>query len=187
MYGKTGGEKFIRAGLGDWGIAQNKGRSRENIETAFYYHDLTTMAEIADILGKTDEFTEQAENVKALYNKSLLTKDGNRDYETGEITQANQAIPLCFGLVPDENKSDVQNALVRVSAGKHLECGEIGLVYILRALAKAGRNDIIYDMILRENHPSYLRFVNMGETTLPEFWRDDARSRNHDMMGHIME
>lgn len=27
----------------------------------------------------------------------------------------------------------------------------------------------------------------MGETTLPEFWRDDARSRNHDMMGHIME
>ena len=187
LYGKTGGEKFISAGLGDWGIAQNKGRSRENIETAFYYHDLMTMAEIADILGKTDEFTEQAENVKAHYNKSLLTKDGYRDYETGEITQANQAIPLCFGLVPDENKSDVQNALVRVSAGKHLECGEIGLVYILRALAKAGRNDIIYDMILRENHPSYLRFVNMGETTLPEFWRDDARSRNHDMMGHIME
>lgn len=26
-----------------------------------------------------------------------------------------------------------------------------------------------------------------GETTLPEFWRDDARSRNHDMLGHIME
>ena len=42
-------------------------------------------------------------------------------------------------------------------------------------------------MILKDDHQSYLRFVNMGETTLPEFWRDDARSRNHDMMGHIME
>ena len=29
--------------------------------------------------------------------------------------------------------------------------------------------------------------METGETTLPEFWRDDARSRNHDMMGHIME
>ncbi len=89
--------------------------------------------------------------------------------------------------MPKENIADVQNALIRASEGKHLECGEIGLVYILRALAKAGRNDIIYDMILKDEHPSYLRFVNMGETTLPEFWRDDARSRNHDMMGHIME
>jgi hypothetical protein len=42
-------------------------------------------------------------------------------------------------------------------------------------------------MILQPLHPSYLRFVQTGETTLPEFWRDDARSRNHDMMGHIME
>ncbi len=187
LYGKTGDERFIRAGLGDWGIAQNKGASRENIETAFYYHDLMTMAEIAEILGKEDRFSVQAREVKTLYNKSLLTDIGYRDYETGKITQANQAIPLCFGLVPKERKADVQNALLGASRGKHLECGEIGLVYILRALSEAGGNDIIYDMILKENHPSYLRFVNMGETTLPEFWRDDARSRNHDMMGHIME
>lgn len=187
LYDKTGNERFIRAGLGDWGIAQNKGRSRENIETAFYYHDLMTMAEIAEILGKEDEFTEQAFQVKERYNRSLLTRDGYRDYETGEITQANQAIPLCFGLVPKASRENVQNALLVASRGKHLACGEIGLVYILRALAEAGGNDIIYDMILKDDHPSYLRFINMGETTLPEFWRDDARSRNHDMMGHIME
>lgn len=187
LYGKSGCERFIRAGLGDWGIEQNKGRSRENIETAFYYHDLMTMAEIAGILGKEDIFTGQAQKVKELYNKSLLTDIGYRDYETNEITQANQAIPLCFGLVPEDSRKRVQTALINASEGKHLECGEIGLVYILRALAEAERNDIIYDMILQNDHPSYLRFVNMGETTLPEFWRDDARSRNHDMMGHIME
>ena len=192
LYGQDGDEKFICAGLGDWGIAQNKGISRKNIETAFYYHDLMTLAEISKILGRGDEqiFTEQAEKVKLGYNRSLLVTDNGiyyRDYDSGAVMQTNQAIPLCFGLVPDEFVHGVSATLVTLCENNHLTCGEIGLVYILRALSAAGRCDIIYDMILKETHPSYLRFVNMGETTLPEFWRDDARSRNHDMMGHIME
>lgn len=192
LYGKNGDECFICAGLGDWGIEQNKGRGRENIETAFYYHDLMTMSEISNILGKGDEkeFIKQADSVKKMYNTFLLvTENGTyyKDYQSGKLTQANQAIPLCFGLVPDEYISDVQNTLIELCEGKHLECGEIGLVYILRALSATGKNDIIYNMILKDTHPSYLRFVKTGETTLPEFWRDDARSRNHDMMGHIME
>ncbi|MGN0163005.1 MAG: family 78 glycoside hydrolase catalytic domain [Candidatus Ornithomonoglobus sp.] len=192
LYGKDGGEKFICAGLGDWGIEQNKGRSRKNIETAFYYHDLMTMAKISEILCKGDEsmFTAQAEKVKQGYNKSLLVTDNGvyyRDCDSGSVTQTNQAIPLCFGLVPKEYEHGVSETLVSLCEGIHLTCGEIGLVYILRALSASERNDIIYDMILKDSHPSYLRFVNIGETTLPEFWRDDARSRNHDMMGHIME
>lgn len=192
LYNKNGRERFICAGLGDWGIEQNKGRGRENIETAFYYHDLMTMAEISKILNKGDEkkFTEQAEKVKELYNESLLITDDDAyymDYQSGTATQTNQAIPLCLGLVPSEYTGKVQNTLVSLCEGHHLECGEIGLVYILRSLSAAGRNDIICDFILKETHPSYLRFVEMGETTLPEFWRDDARSRNHDMMGHIIE
>lgn len=192
LYHKSGEERFICAGLGDWGISQGKGRSRENIETAFYYHDLVTMAEISGILGKGhgEAYTKQADSVKKLYNRSLLATDNGAyyiNYQDGSLTQANQAIPLCFGLVPEVYIPDVRNALIRLCEGRHLECGEIGLVYILRALAEAGRNDIIYSMILKDTHPSYLRFVEMGETTLPEFWRDDARSRNHDMMGHLME
>lgn len=192
LYNKNGRERFICAGLGDWGIEQNKGRGRENIETAFYYHDLMTMAEISKILKKGDEkeFTEQAERVKKLYNESLLIIDNDAYYmdcQSGKATQTNQAIPLCLGLVPSEYAGKVQNTLVSLCEGHHLECGEIGLVYILRSLSAADRNDIICDIILKETHPSYLRFVETGETTLPEFWRDDARSRNHDMMGHIME
>lgn len=191
LYHKNGEERFICSGLGDWGVEQNKGHGRENIETAFYYHDLMTMADISRILKKGDEkeFTEQAERVKRLYNKSLFVADGAyyMDYQSGKLSQANQAIPLCFGLVPDEYIGEVQHTLVNLCEGSHIECGEIGLVYILRSLSAAGRNDIIHDMILKDSHPSYLRFVEMGETTLPEFWRDDARSRNHDMMGHIME
>lgn len=192
LYRKNGEERFICGGLGDWGIKQNQGCGRENIETAFYYHDLITMSKISKILKKGDEqeFIKQAKKVKELYNKSLLVLGNGayyKDYQSGKQTQTNQAIPLYFHLVPEEYISDVQNSLIKLCENNHLECGEIGLVYILRSLSAAGRNDIIYNMILKDTHPSYLRFVKMGETTLPEFWRDDARSRNHDMMGHIME
>lgn len=193
LYGNSGNERFICAGLGDWGFEQNKGRNRENIETAFYYYDLVVMAEISKVLGKGDEniFTLQAERVKQNYNDCLLViTDGKayyRAYDNGKITQANQAIPIYFGLAPEEYRKSVENTLIGLCENNHLQCGEIGLVYILRVLSAAKRNDIIYDMILKDTHPSYLRFVNMDETTLPEFWRDDARSRNHDMMGHIME
>lgn len=194
LYGEKKTLHFICAGLGDWGYEQNKGRSRENIETAFYYHDLMIMAEISKILAKNEEvaFRKQAEQVKKKYNELLLieSEEGEvfyTDYKTNEKLQANQAIPLCFGMVPKEHIAKVRETLIQLCEGKHLDCGEIGLVYILRALSSCGRNDIIYDMIMKNTHPSYLRFVEMGETTLPEFWRDDARSRNHDMMGHIME
>lgn len=193
IYNKNTDEKFICAGLGDWGIRQNEGESRENIETAFYYHDIMTLSKISKILNKGDEnrLLEMAKSVKKRYNSSLLKIDGDKiyykAYDNGEVTQSNQAIPLYFGLVPDEYRNDIENTLVSLCNRNHLKCGEIGLVYILRCLSKIGRNDIIHEMITKKNHPSYLRFVENGETTLPEFWRDDARSRNHDMMGHIME
>ena len=50
-----------------------------------------------------------------------------------------------------------------------------------------GADQRISDFVTSEEHPSYYRFVLHGETTLPEFWSDNARSRNHDMLGHIVE
>lgn len=44
---------FIAHGLGDWGNPQTGAQATANVETAFYYEDLATMAEFADFLGKT--------------------------------------------------------------------------------------------------------------------------------------
>lgn len=198
LYNKTGEEKFICAGLGDWGIMQNGGESRENIETAFYYYDIKVLAQFANILGYKDEekiYLNQAEKVKELYNKTLLRKNTKTerwfyyayDCEDLKVTQTNQAIPLYFGMVPDDMKKDVEQSLLESCESEHFDSGEIGLSYIIRCLSMMDEHDLLHRMITQEEHPSYLRFVKTGETTLPEFWRDDARSRNHDMMGHIME
>lgn len=198
LYHKNGIEKFICSGLGDWGITQNGGNSRENIETAFYYHDINIFSRIAKIVGEDVDnkyFSGLSEDIRRQYNNALLKKNQDTglwcyfayDTEGFKVTQANQALPLCFGIVPEDKKNEVQQSLIKACECGHFISGEIGLPYIFRALSEMKRNDIIHKMITNEEHPSYLRFIQKGETTLPEFWRDDARSRNHDMMGHIME
>ena len=145
------------------------------------------MAEISKLLKKEDEkeFLNQAQMVKKAYNQTLLIKENGRayyrSYDNGEITQTNQALPLCFGMVPKECVKSVQAELLALCTDSHLKCGEIGLVYILRALSEMNQHEKIHEMIMKKDHPSYLRFINNNETTLPEFWRDDARSRNHDI------
>lgn len=199
LYNKNTPHKFLCQGLGDWGIGVGRRESRENTETAFFYTDLKAMAKFAHIAGNDKDeihYEALAKTVLDDYNAALLVKNP----ETGEycykawdtpehlsVMQANQAIPLCFGMVPQDKLASVKQSLVISANTRQFVAGEVGLPYLFRALLDCGRNDIINDMILQPEHPSYIRFVEMGETTLPEFWSDDARSRNHDMMGHIME
>ncbi len=184
-------------GLGDWGIEQNKGETRENVETAYLYIDMLLLSKAAEMLGLEEslEFRKLAEEIRERYNKELLVKNtdtGEWCYKTYDstglrITQADQAIPLWFNMVPEEKRKSVERSLILACRDKVLRTGEIGLPYILRCLGELGQADLVHEMIIRDRHPGYYRFILNGETTLPEFWRDDARSRNHDMMGAVLE
>jgi hypothetical protein len=185
-------EGFIRHGLGDWGIEPGAGGDYvENVETAFYYYDNCLLAKFADMLGRKDEaayYSQEAERIKQNYNRLLLKQaycKANGEYDPNN--QVVQALPLMLGLVPEERRADVEAALLQAASSRQLRSGEIGLRYLFGALAATGHNDIVLDMMMQPEHPSYIRFVEMGETALPEFWEDAARSRNHDMLGHILE
>lgn len=197
IYDKGDGVNFLCHGLGDWGIRQNQGESRENIETAYLYQDMMILSEVAGWLGKreSEDYKKLAEEICRDYNKQLLVKNPvtgewiYKVYGKEDIiaTQAAQAIPLCFDMVPEDKMPSVQRSFLYTCSEHVLYCGEIGLPYILRTLGEMEQADIVHDMILNSGHPGYYRFIQNGETTLPEFWRDDARSRNHDMMGAILE
>lgn len=104
------------------------------------------------------------------------------------ITQSCQALPLYAEIVPEEAKQDVIETFIEsVQSRGSLWCGEIGLRFVILMLDRLGQQELLSTVIMRDEHPSYWRFVKMGETSLPEFWHDDARSKNHDMLGHIME
>ena len=191
-------EGFICHGLGDWGNPDNE-LARENIETVFLYADAKTLAEFAELLGRhedVEELSAFAEAVKANYNKRLLVRDADgrwvyKNYEHKDaivITQACEALPLYWGMVPSEKKQDVEDAFRRALTEKNcFASGEVGLPYIIQTARKLGMNDLIADFITRPEHPSYYAFVLDGLTTLGEYWEPNPRSHCHDMMGHIME
>lgn len=192
-------EGFIDHGLGDWGNPRND-LARENVETAFLYADTTVLARFAEILGKAEDKKELdifAEEVKKNYNEKLLVQHPEKGFwcyrvwdHPGEIfmTQAAEALPLFWGLVPEEKESDVVKALrYTLEREGAFISGEVGLPYVIQSARKYGMSDLIAQFILREEHPSYYAFVLDGETTLGEYWETNPRSHCHDMMGHIIE
>ena len=197
---KINADGFINHGLGDWGNPEPGSLARENIETAFYYADLTTMAYFAGELNMSDDkklFEDEAARVRDNYNDKLLAVDPDTglwcyrvfEHKDGvSVTQACLAMPLYWRMVPDDKRGDVIDSFIHLlKKDKAFSSGEIGLRYIIQTMRALGLNDMVCEFMLREEHPGYYRFVKMGETTLPEYWEDNARSHNHDMMGHIAE
>ncbi len=195
---KLNEEGFLNHGLGDWGNPENE-FARENIETAFLYADAITLADFAKILGKTEDengFCHFAEEVKDNYNDKLLVQDATgkwcyRSYEHKDclvLTQSCQALPLYWGMVPEDKLSDVVETFRMTLLDKQaFVAGEVGLPYIIQTASRYGMNDMISDFITKEAHPSYYAFVKDGLTTLGEYWEENPRSHCHDMMGHIIE
>ena len=196
---KVNDEGFINHGLGDWGNPKGE-FARENIETAFLYADAVTLAWFAEELGYQDDkanLIKYAETIKENYNNKLLVKDKDgkycyRKYDTNEgdyiTTQATQALPLYWNMVPEYAVEDVVTCLRKnIEESGALIAGEVGLPYVIQAAAKYGMNQLLADCITKEEHPSYYAFILDGETTLGEYWETNPRSHCHDMMGHIAE
>ena len=190
---------FINHGLGDWGSPDKSALCRENVETVFLYADAKVLSYFAEILGKEDDKFEWecfADCVKDNYNEKLLVKHPTEDFwcyrawdhEGVFMSQACEAMPLYWGMVPEDKIEDVKKAFTYVMKRDNtFKSGEVGLPYIIQTMADCGLNDLITEYILREEHPSYYAFVLAGETTLGEYWENNPRSHNHDMMGHIVE
>ena len=104
------------------------------------------------------------------------------------ITQACEALPLYWGMVPEEKIEDVIDSFRQTLIEKQsFASGEVGLPYIIQTASRYGMNALICSFITRPEHPSYYAFVKNGLTTLGEYWEENPRSHCHDMMGHIIE
>ena len=87
-------------------------------------------------------------------------------------TQTGCAVALSFGIVPEDERQRIQDALadlVRESEGR-VATGFLGTPLVLHALAGGDKYDEAYQMLLRRQHPSWLYQVEMGATTVWERW-----------------
>ena len=183
---------ILNHGLGDWydlgpnppGYAQLTPVSLT--ATAYFYQDAEILAQTALLLGKTNDasqFKTLADDIRTAFNKSFYSA-ANGFYATG--SQTAQSMPLVLGLVDASNRASVTAALVANLRSHGLTAGDIGHRYLLRALADAGRSDVIFDLHSQTNKPGYGYILGQGATALTEGW-DGSNSQDHFMLGHIME
>ncbi len=191
-------DDVVSEGLGDWydlgpkkpGFAQLT--PPPVTATAFYYYDAWMLSQVAALLNREDEakdYAARAERIRASYDRHFLrTENGNRSYATG--SQCANAVPLVLGIVAAEDRDAVLAALVRdvETRGWAMTTGDVGFRFLLQALARGGRSDVIYNMINQDEKPGYGYQLRMGATSLTESWdANRSSSHNHFMLGQITE
>ena len=187
---------IVSHGLGDWFDMGPKQPGESQLTpksltaTAIYFYDLKLLSKIAGILGKnTDKqnITAWSDSVKTSFNSKFFNE------QTGIIatgSQTSMAMPWSVGLVDPKYREIVINNLedsIRAN-GNALTAGDVGFHYLVDALTKGGKSQLLYEMNNRNDVPGYGFQLSKGATALTESWPAlENVSNNHLMLGHLME
>ena len=187
---------IVSHGLGDWydigpsapGVAQLT--PIPLTATAFYFYDTWVLSRVAALLGENQEsrmFAAKAEEIRKAFN-SRFFDPATSQYATG--SQCANAIPLVMNIAETADRPRiVANLVADVRRhGNALTAGDVGYRFLLRALADAGRSDVIFEINNQSEKPGYGYQLKQGATSLTEAW-DAGRSssQNHFMLGQLME
>lgn len=179
-------------GLGDWfdwgpkPPGESQLTSKTLTATSTYCRLLGALSGIARLLGFTADarhYARRAVAVRRALNRRLFNPATS---QYGRGSQTANAMPLAIGLVPARHREAVlANLVADIRAhGHHVTAGDIGFLYVILALMRAGRADVLLDILTRTAAPSYGYMLARGATALTETWNANPdNSQNHFMLG----
>ena len=139
--------------------------------TAYYAYSAGIVSRVAGILGKDDareEYSALHDSIVDAFQKEFITPRGR----IAARTQTAQILSLVFGLVSGEHRARVSDDLAALinENGGHLTTGFLGTPRICEALSETGKIEAAYDLLLKEDFPSWLYQISRGATTVWEHW-----------------
>ncbi len=183
----------LHHGLGDWlDVGPNPPFSQNTpnsvTATAIYYYDISILEKVARLLEKEEDakrFSELGEQVKNAFNIEFFD---NQTFRYSNGSQTSNGMALYMELAEEAYREKVLNMLIKDIRvrGDHTTAGDVGHPYVLAALAKYGRPDVISDMLEKEDHPSYGYQVKNGATALCEEWDGPDPEGPHGSQNHLM-
>ena len=160
--------------------------------TAYIVYMLQTMAEIAEILGKTDDkkrFSEYAEKAKIGYGKLIECPKFSLDTDR----QAKLVRPLYMNLLNEEQAEFAENRLIAAldNYGWRLGTGFLSTPFILYVLEKIDV-EYAYKLLENEQMPGWLFMPKMNANTIWESWegtqaQGGIASLDHYSKGAVLE
>lgn len=166
------------------------------IVSAYYACSVGVFAKIAAVLGREDDrrdYEALHQEIVRGFQSLFFREDGTLTADT----QTAHIVSLHFGLVPEKWRGKTAARLVELLAkeGGHLVTGFVGTPYFTFALSENGYLREAYDLLLRDDFPSWLYQVRMGATTVWEhwdgikpdgsMWSADMNSFNHYSYGSV--
>jgi len=157
--------------------------------TTYYYHLLRLMARFATLLGKegdASDFNRLADRLAVAFNKTYF------DQQTGRFSNGSQTssvLPLAFGMVAEQDRQKVSEALVQKIEEQnkgHIGTGLIGGQWLMQVLSDNGHPDVAYEIASQKSYPSWGYMVSKGATTVWELWNGDTANPAMNSGNHLM-
>lgn len=166
--------------------------------TAFFAHSVEIMTKVAQVLGLTEEeqaFATLHQEIVAAFQKEFYTPRGRLAVRT----QTAHVLALNFNLVPIEHRQRTVDTLVQLIQENegHLTTGFLGTPYLCGVLSDNGKIKEAYELLMKDDYPSWIYPITKGATTIWEhwdgikpddsMWSADMNSFNHYAYGAIGE
>ena len=155
---------------GDW-LAPTGRPPTALISTAYYAYTTSLMAEMAEVLGKTEDaakYNKQFEAIRGYFQKTYVNPDGRIESNLQTV----YCMALSFNLLTDNQRKQAAAHLVERIEQRHyhLSVGFLGMPILLPTLTDIGRSDLAYRLIQNTTYPSWGYSIEQGATTIWERW-----------------
>jgi len=183
---------------GDWLSPKGDYTPKDLLATAYWAYDAGLMAEMAEVVGRSEdasEYAELRERIKAAFNRAYVSPEGRVEGDT----QTGYVLALHMDLLPEGLRPAAAEHLVEAIEREdwHLSTGFVGISYLCPVLTEAGRADVAYRLLLNDTFPSWGYTIEHGATAIWERWdgwteesgfqSPNMNSFNHYSLGSVGE
>ncbi|WJM29987.1 family 78 glycoside hydrolase catalytic domain (plasmid) [Novosphingobium resinovorum] len=184
------------ADLGDWLALDAKFPMDETtpkalIATAMLARSAEQLAKMADWTGRSaaaSHWRGQHDRIRQAFQNAFVKPDGS----VGNGSQCGYIMALGLGLLDTGRQKAAGRRLASDirRRGTLLSTGFLGTPLALDALASVNENELVWDLLLRREYPSWGYMVDHGATTIWERWNGDTgdvamNSFNHYALGAV--
>jgi hypothetical protein len=149
------------------------------------------MHSAAKMLGKTedaDRYAALKRDVRSEFRLQFVDAQDDRVIRVANGSQTAQAMALMAGMF---DGSEIEMAMLTLTRdiekrGWATTAGDVGHPYVLAALTKYGRSDIVGKMFSDTEKPGYGFQLKHGATSLTESWDGPARNAGSGSQNHLM-